>query len=127
MDNAGETPPAKPPEEAYRNRESGSASSLTRAMPQAGQSSASGRESETIVALSTPPGTSGLGVIRLSGPACRAVAADCLGRPDPSPRHVYYGAFRGEGEVLDRLNFVFFPGPASSTGEDVLELYPHGN
>ena len=82
---------------------------------------------DTIVALSTPSGTSGLAVIRLSGPACRAVAADCLGRPDPSPRHVYYTAFRSAGEILDRLNFVFFPGPASSTGEDVVELTPHGN
>ncbi len=100
---------------------------------------------ETIVALSTPPGTSGLAVVRLSGPGCRAVAGACLGRPDPQPRHVYYGAFRIAGvmagpeaetatiaepapsEILDRLNYVFFPGPASSTGEDVLELYPHGN
>jgi tRNA modification GTPase len=95
--------------------------------------------SKTIVALSTPPGTSGLAVLRLSGPACRAVAGACLGRPHPEPRHVYYGAFRasaaepaerssgGAAEILDRLNYVFFPGPASATGEDVLELYPHGN
>jgi tRNA modification GTPase len=34
---------------------------------------------------------------------------------------------RAPGEVLDRLNYVFFPGPASATGEDVLELTPHGN
>ncbi|MEO7426053.1 MAG: tRNA modification GTPase [Fibrobacteria bacterium] len=106
---------------------------------------------DTIVALSTPPGTSGLAVLRLSGPQCRAIAAAHLpqGRTGPGPgrdplraRHVYYGAFRASadrytgsssalpdarGEILDRLNFVFFPGPASSTGEDVLELYPHGN
>lgn len=96
--------------------------------------------SDTIVALSTPPGTSGLAVLRVSGPACRSVAEAHLGRRYPEPRHVYYGAFRAatpgapasghsppNGEILDRLNFVFFPGPASSTGEDVLELYPHGN
>jgi tRNA modification GTPase len=114
---------------------------------------------DTIVALSTPPGTSGLAVLRLSGPACRAVVAAHLnqgagpghaGRDELQARHVYYGAFRAllpaaqstpapdpqdrsaarfgaPGEILDRLNFVFFPGPASSTGEDVLELYPHGN
>jgi tRNA modification GTPase len=85
---------------------------------------------DSIIALSTPPGTSGLAVIRLSGPACRAVAEAHLSRSAPMrDRHVYYGAFRARpsGEVLDRLNFVFFPGPASSTGEDVLELYPHGN
>ncbi|MBW8888948.1 MAG: tRNA modification GTPase [Fibrobacteres bacterium] len=95
---------------------------------------------DTIVACSTPPGTSGLAVLRLSGPACRTVAAACLGRPDPLPRHVYHGPFRVPstgsgshslavvpGEILDRLNFVFFSAPASATGEDVLEIYPHGN
>ena len=83
---------------------------------------------DTIVALSTPPGTSGLAVLRLSGPSCRSVARSHLGRIELEPRHVYYGGFRlPTGEILDRLNFVFFPGPASSTGEDVLELYPHGN
>jgi tRNA modification GTPase len=92
---------------------------------------------DTIVALSTPPGTSGLAILRLSGPACLAIVAAHLGRTHPQPRHVYYGAFRAagspggpasrSGEILDRLNFVHFPAPASSTGEDVLELYPHGN
>lgn len=95
----------------------------------------------TIVASSTPPGTSGLAVLRLSGPDCRAVALACLGRRDPVPRHVYHGIFRApspasgpggpspavEAEALDRLNYVFFPAPASATGEDVLEIYPHGN
>ncbi|MDQ3003743.1 MAG: 50S ribosome-binding GTPase, partial [Fibrobacterota bacterium] len=106
------------------------------------------RHGDSIVALSTPLGTSGLAVLRLSGPACRAVALAYLGRRELEPRHVYHGAFRipaapdavlmgktpppvpspsPAGEILDRLNYVFFPGPASSTGEDVLEIYPHGN
>jgi tRNA modification GTPase len=76
------------------------------------------------------------------------VAATHLGRTELEPRRVYYGSFRTRpndtgsaapkggrapggttrtGDVLDRLNFVFFPGPSSSTGEDVLELFPHGN
>lgn len=39
-----------------------------------------------------------------------------------------HGAFRdGAGEALDYLNFVFLPGPATYTGEDMLELFPHGN
>jgi tRNA modification GTPase len=92
---------------------------------------------DTIVAASTPPGTSGLAVLRLSGPDCRAVAQACLGRRDPVARHVYHGVFRApavaagpsapRAEALDRLNYVFFPAPASATGEDVLEIYPHGN
>lgn len=97
-------------------------------------------QGDSIVALSTPPGTSGLAVVRLSGPASLAVAAACLGRSAPKPRHMHHGAFRAPtlasaeaigsgspGEILDRLNYVFMPGPGSSTGEDVLEIYPHGN
>lgn len=85
--------------------------------------------SDTIVALSSPPGTSGLAVVRLSGPAASAVARLCLGRPSPLPRHMHHGPFRdpATGEILDRLNFVLLPGPGTATGEDVLELFPHGN
>ncbi len=99
---------------------------------------------DTIVALSTPPGTSGLAILRLSGPACRDIilrhlfqkstehspqntSKDFPENPFPIPRHVYYGAFRKAGSIIDRMNFVFFEGPKSSTGEDILELYPHGN
>lgn len=85
--------------------------------------------SDTIVALSTPPGTAGLAVVRLSGPASRSVARLCLGRPHPDPRRMHHGSFRvpGTGEILDRLNFVFLPGPGTVTGEDILEIFPHGN
>ena len=97
---------------------------------------------DTIVALSTPPGTSGLAVIRLSGPACAEVARLCLGRATWTPRVLHAAAFTepftqpgdetadGNGaarEPLDRLTFHMLPGPASPTGEDVLELFPHGN
>jgi tRNA modification GTPase len=42
---------------------------------------------------------------------------------------MHHASFRdpATGEILDRLNFVFMPGPGSPTGEDVLEIYPHGN
>ena len=84
---------------------------------------------DTIVALSTPPGTSGLAVIRLSGPACRGLMELHLSGSDRLVRHMHHGAFREKpgGEILDRLNFVFMSAPATVTGEDVLELYPHGN
>jgi tRNA modification GTPase len=83
---------------------------------------------DTIVALSTPAGTSGLAILRLSGPACRSILGIHFGRQDCEARHVYYGSFRTlQAEPIDRLNFVLFPRPASSTGEDVLEIYPHGN
>ena len=52
-----------------------------------------------------------------------------LGRASCIPRRMHHGPFRDpdSGEVLDQLNFVFMPGPASVTGEDVLEIHPHGN
>ncbi len=99
---------------------------------------------ETIAAPATPPGMSGLAIVRLSGPDCPAVLLHCLGRtlgvteapelPKASqkpvrPRHMHYGEFRHPetGETLDRLTFVYYPAPKSPTGEDVLELFPHGN
>jgi len=99
--------------------------------------------SHTIVALSTPPGTSGLAVVRVSGPACADVIRLCLGRTAWTPRHLHAAAFRapvsraplapashtsgGAGEPIDHLAFHMLPGPASPTGEDVLEIFPHGN
>ena len=95
--------------------------------------------SDTIVALSTPPGTSGLAVVRLSGPGCKAVVRTYLGRTTWTPRILHVAAFRDgtigghddsagdEAAPLDRLAFHLLPGPASPTGEDVLELFPHGN
>lgn len=84
---------------------------------------------ETIAALSTPPGTSGLAVIRLSGPACGEAARLCLGRTDWKPRVLHTAVFRDpqSGETLDCLAFHMLPGPDSPTGEDVLEIFPHGN
>ncbi len=81
----------------------------------------------TIIALSSSPGTSGLAIIRLSGPQCLEVIHRHL-KKIPVSHHMTYASFRnGEGEVLDRLNFVYMQAPKTSTGEDVLELFPHGN
>ena len=84
---------------------------------------------ESIAALSTPVGISGLAVIRLSGPACQEAVRLCLGNPPWEPRRLHTASFRhpANGETLDALTFHVLPGPASPTGEDVLELFPHGN
>lgn len=81
---------------------------------------------DTIAALATPPGRGGVGIVRVSGPACRSIAEAVLGHC-PQPRHAHYGPFIGENHrVIDEGIALFFSGPHSFTGEDVLELQGHG-
>jgi tRNA modification GTPase len=81
---------------------------------------------ETIVAAATPPGRGGIAIVRISGPAVRALASGMLGLV-PEPRHATQAVFRAaDGAALDEGLALFFPGPASYTGEDVLELQGHG-
>lgn len=83
-------------------------------------------QSDTIAAVATPPGRGGIGVLRLSGPACRDIAEHMIGIV-PEPRHAIYRVFRNAaGEILDRGIVLFFQAPHSYTGEDVLELQGHG-
>ncbi|ERS91218.1 MULTISPECIES: tRNA uridine-5-carboxymethylaminomethyl(34) synthesis GTPase MnmE [unclassified Halomonas] len=82
-------------------------------------------DQDTIAALATPPGRGGVGIIRVSGPLCAAIAEAVVGHR-PAPRHAHYGPFRGAETVIDEGLALFFPGPHSFTGEDVLELQGHG-
>lgn len=82
---------------------------------------------DTIVAIATPPGRSGLGVVRVSGPGVCEVIPGLVGR-ELKPRYARFCKFRDQaGRVLDEGIAIFFPAPASYTGEDVLELYAHGS
>lgn len=81
---------------------------------------------DTIAAQATPPGRGGVGIIRISGPESARLAEQLLGSL-PKPRFAHYGPFYGEqGQVLDEGIALWFPGPNSFTGEDVLELQGHG-
>ncbi|QNI04644.1 tRNA uridine-5-carboxymethylaminomethyl(34) synthesis GTPase MnmE [Halomonas sp. SH5A2] len=80
---------------------------------------------DTIAALATPPGRGGVGIIRVSGPACRDIAVAMLGHC-PAPRYAHYGAFMGADGNIDEGIALLFPDPHSFTGEDVLELQGHG-
>jgi len=81
---------------------------------------------DTIAAVATAPGRAGIGVVRVSGPAVRAIIAGILGRV-PKPRAATLCDFRdATGGTLDRGLALFFPAPHSYTGEEVLELHGHG-
>lgn len=83
---------------------------------------------DTIFALSTAAGKAGIAVVRVSGRS----AADCVNRIFgrlPPPRSASYGALREPvgGEIFDRGIVLWFPGPASATGEDMAEFHVHGS
>ncbi|HEY5558733.1 MAG TPA: tRNA uridine-5-carboxymethylaminomethyl(34) synthesis GTPase MnmE [Steroidobacteraceae bacterium] len=81
---------------------------------------------DTIVAPATPPGRGGIGIVRVSGPATRAIAAAMLDAV-PAPRHATVAIFADAGgRAIDAGLALFFPAPHSFTGEDVLELHGHG-
>lgn len=82
---------------------------------------------DTIVAISTAPGRSGIGVVRLTGPESASILARIAGRV-PRPRMASFRAFRHpDGAVIDEGIVLYFPGPASFTGEDVAEFHAHGS
>jgi tRNA modification GTPase len=82
---------------------------------------------DTIVAIATPPGRGGVGIVRVSGASVDAIVSGVLGRR-PAPRAATFAIFRGaRGEPLDEGLALLFPAPASYTGETVLELQGHGS
>jgi tRNA modification GTPase len=81
---------------------------------------------DTIVAIATAPGRGAVGVIRVSGPGAPRVAEQLLGDL-PEPRKATLARFSdARGEPLDEGLALYFPAPASFTGEHVLELQGHG-
>jgi tRNA modification GTPase len=81
---------------------------------------------DTIAAIATAQGRGGVGIVRLSGPLAREAAIAIVGR-ELKPRHAHYGPMKdADGDTLDEGLALFFPGPHSFTGEDVLELQGHG-
>ena len=87
-------------------------------------------DTDTIVAIASGAGPGGVGVIRLSGPLAYSIALTMTQKQEQtvSPRHAYYCAFSdGQSKVIDDGILLFFPGPASFTGEDVVECQIHGS
>jgi len=86
---------------------------------------------DTIVAVATPPGRGGIGVVRLSGADAPSIAARLITRRAPlEPRHAALTRFAQDasgGGVADDVVAIYFPGPSSYTGDDVVELSAHGS
>lgn len=80
---------------------------------------------DTIYALSSGAPPAGVAVVRISGPGARS-ALEALAGSIPEPRRATLRTLSWQGEMLDRALILFFPGPASATGEDVAELHLHG-
>jgi tRNA modification GTPase len=83
-------------------------------------------ENSTIVANVTPPGRGGVGIVRISGPKASDIATAMLGAL-PQNRYATFTEFKNEDDhAIDQGIALFFKGPHSFTGEDVLELQGHG-
>lgn len=81
---------------------------------------------ETIFALSSGRLPAGVAVIRLSGPQVR-FAIETICTSIPAPRHAAFRKMKSsDGELLDQGLVLYFPGPASFTGEDCAEFHLHG-
>src|SRR5436305_3538550 len=87
--------------------------------------------SDTIVALATPIGRSGIGVIRLSGARSLQIASRITGKREYSPeaRHAYLEQLidLSTREIIDRALITYFKAPHSFTGEDIIEISCHGS
>lgn len=81
---------------------------------------------DTIAAIATPPGRGGVGVIRISGPAALKIGERLAAKPLVA-RKAVYANFKDDSETtLDSGLAIYFAGPKSFTGEDVVEIQGHG-
>ncbi len=86
-------------------------------------------DQDTIVAIATPPGRGGIGIVRLSGTTALPLLLPILTLDSPpSPREARFTRIKdpSTGHLIDEAVVTFFPAPHSYTGEDVLEIASHG-
>ena len=85
-----------------------------------------GLDTDTIAAIATAQGNGPVGVIRLSGPDSLTIAL-ALSGSELTPRYAHYRSFLdNEGQAIDSGLAIYFPGPNSFTGDDVVEIQGHG-
>ena len=82
---------------------------------------------DTIFALSSAPGKSGVAVIRISGDDLSNLFERIINKNRFEPRHTYFANFKDDsGDLIDQIIAVFFNAPYSFTGTDIIEIYSHG-
>jgi len=82
---------------------------------------------DTIFALSSAPGKSGVAVIRISGNDLASLFKRIINKQEFESRHAYFTNFRDDnGNLIDQCIAIFFAAPNSFTGEDVIEIHSHG-
>ncbi len=82
---------------------------------------------DTIAAISTPPGSSGIGIIRISGPNVPDIIKK-LFKSTPKPREATLKKIHcDDGSIIDQAIIIYYQKPKSYTGEDMLEIHVHGN
>lgn len=82
---------------------------------------------QTIAAIATSTAIGGIGIVRLSGRESLQIVQSMTTLQDLEPRHAYFSKFLGaNGEVIDEGVVLYYKGPNSFTGEDVIELQGHG-
>lgn len=83
---------------------------------------------DTIVAIATPPGRGGIGIVRLSGPDAERIAREITEHQAAfAPRHATLTRVRRGAAAIDEAIVTFFPAPHSYTAEDVIEISAHGS
>ncbi|WP_419419722.1 tRNA uridine-5-carboxymethylaminomethyl(34) synthesis GTPase MnmE [Legionella sp. D16C41] len=82
---------------------------------------------DTIVAIATPPGRGGVGIIRISGPLAYFIGEQLTKKKNLRPRQtIYTNFFDKQDQLIDSGILIYFNAPHSFTGEDVIELQGHG-
>lgn len=86
----------------------------------------SASSNDTIAAIATASGAGGIGIVRVSGPLSKQIAAQILGSCPPARYAAYLDFKQANNELIDRGIAIYYQSPHSYTGEDVLELQGHG-
>jgi len=83
-------------------------------------------QSDTIVALATPAGRGGVGIVRISGKQVLEITQAMIGQEIPARKATHTSFYGQDKQLIDQGLAIYFQGPNSYTGEDILELQGHG-